>query len=155
MIGSKHPFAYRIERNRGARDLWCTGRCCRGERIDHNLNIAKLSAQLAVGSGRTVSGLSALRRNDYDAGALENAAKIDAAEIAELEHDLAGDKPDQASGRYTEQDDRDPDLQQHGKRQDQQGLDTKQGAHHQPYNQIRNQNRHLSHHAGITTNASV
>ena len=90
-----------------------------------------------------------MRRNNYDSGPLQNAAKTHASEIAELERDLAYEKPNQAGGR-TEEDDRPHDLDKHGKGQNQQGLDTEQGAHHDARNKTGDQSRHLFHHNRIT-----
>ena len=75
----------------------------------------------------------AMRRNNNNSGPLQNAAKIHASEVTELEGDLAYEKPKQ-SGRDAAQADCDPGLYEHSKGQNQQGLDTEQGAHHKSGN---------------------
>jgi hypothetical protein len=103
----------------------------------------------ASGSGQILSGLSALRRNNYDSGPLQDAAKAHASEITELERDLAYKKPNQAGGR-TEQEDRGPDHYKDGEGQNQQRPDAEQGAHHEPCNKTEDENCHLFHHNRTT-----
>jgi len=58
----------------------------------------------------------ALRRNDNDSRAFQNAAEVHAAEITELECNLADQEPDQPGGK-AEQSDEDPGLHKHGESQ--------------------------------------
>jgi hypothetical protein len=92
-----------------------------------------MPASLPLAARLTISwtgsfGLPAMRRNNNNSGPLQNAAKIHASEVTELEGDLAYEKPKQ-SGRDAAQADCDRGLYEHSKGQNQQGLDTEQGAH--------------------------
>jgi hypothetical protein len=74
----------------------------------------------------------AVRRNN-ESGPLQIASKVHASEVTELESDLTYKQPKQ-SGRPATQAHCNPGLHEHGNGQNQQGLDTKQGAHHKTGN---------------------
>jgi hypothetical protein len=67
----------------------------------------------------------ATRRGNNDSGPLQNAAKVHASEVTELEGNLAYEKPKQTCG-HAAQANRDPGLYKYSKGQNQQGLDTEQ-----------------------------
>lgn len=85
-----------------------------------------------------------MRHDNNNSGPLQHAAKVHSSEITKLKSDLAHKEPSQAGGGAP-QDGRYASLEKYGESQNQQGLNTKQGAHSDSGNKIEDQSRHKFH----------